>query len=78
MKLLLTALFASFTIIPAAFAGDCQGGKCDKEEGCKKDDAKIVQCDKREKDGDKKEEAKIAQCGKCDKDGDKKEEAKLA
>ena len=76
MKLFLTALCASFMIIPTAFASDCEKGKCDKEkkeEGtlagkCKKD------CDKEEA----KEEGTLADCGKCKKEGDKdkKEEEK--
>jgi hypothetical protein len=76
MKLLLTALCASFMIIPAAFASECEKGKCDKEKAkeegtlagkCKKD------CDK---DEAKEEEGTLADCGKCDKkkDDEKKDD----
>jgi hypothetical protein len=93
MKLILTALCASFIALPA-FASDCEKGKCDKqkqEEGtlahcgkCEGDKKKDGDCDKK-KDGDcdkKKEEGTLASdCDKCKKGGDsdkKKEEGTLA
>ena len=79
MKLILTALCASFMVIPAAFADECEKGKCDKE---KQEEGTLAE--KCEKDGDcdkeKKEEGTLAE--KCEKDGDcdkeKKEEGTLA
>ena len=82
MKLLLTALCASFMVIPAAFADDCEKGKCDKE---KKEEGSLADCGKckkgeEKKDEEKKEEGALA--GKCKKDGDcdkeKAEEGTLA
>ena len=78
MKLLLTALCASFIALPA-FAEDCDKGKCDKE---KKEEGTLADCKKCNKDKkeEKKEEGTLA--GKCDKEGDcdkeKKEEGTLA
>ena len=71
MKLLLTALCASFMVVPAAFAG----ADCDKDKGCDKDEATIIagaDCDKKE-DCDKDEATLLAgaDCDKkkdCDKD----------
>ena len=74
MKLLLTALCASFMVAPA-FAGKCEGGKCDKE----KEESTILagKCDK-DCDKDKEEDTVLA--GKCDKDcdEDKDEDTVLA
>jgi len=78
MKLLLSALCASFIALPA-FAEDCDKGKCDKE---KKEEGTLADCKKCNKDKkeEKKEEGTLA--GKCDKEGDcdkeKKEEGTLA
>ena len=86
MKLLLTALCASFMVVPA-FASECEKGKCDKE---KKEEGTLAHCGKCEKDKDhdkdkdkdkeEKKEAELlaSECekGKCDKD--KKEEGTLA
>ena len=76
MKLLLTALCASFMIIPSAFSSECEKGKCDKEK--KEEGTVLAACGKCKKDGDcdkdkekAKEEGTLAHCGKCDKDGDK-------
>lgn len=81
MKLLLTALCASFMVIPAAFAEDCEKGKCDKEKQEKKEEGTLADCGKCKKDEEKKkEEGTLA--GKCKKDGDcdkeKAEEGTLA
>ena len=94
MKLLLSALCASFMVVPA-FASECEKGKCDKEkqeEGtlagkCEKDgdcdkdkeEGALADCDKCKKGDEKKEEGTLA--GKCEKDGDcdkEKEEGTLA
>lgn len=80
MKLILTALCASFLVLPA-FSAECD--KCKKHEE-KKEEGTLAHCGKCGKDGDKKEEEKkeekkegtVAHCGKCGKDGDKKEEEK--
>ena len=74
MKLILTALCASFMVIPTAFADDCEKGKCDKE---KKEEGTLAHCgkcgtdkdhDKDKKKDDKKEEGTIASdCDKCKK-----------
>lgn len=77
MKLILTALCASFMVIPTAFASDCEKGKCDKEkqaEGtlaskCKDGD----ECDK-----EKEAEGTLADCKKCKKDDEEKKEGTLA
>jgi hypothetical protein len=79
MKLILTALCASFMIIPAAFAEDCDKGKCDKDK--KEEGTLASDCDKDKGKCDKKEEGTLASdCdkdkGKCDKE--KKEEGTLA
>ncbi len=82
MKLILTALCASFMVIPAAFASDCEKGKCDKDkktEGtllahCGKCEGDKKEGDKKEadkKEGDKKEGA-IAACNKCKKGEEEK------
>jgi hypothetical protein len=83
MKLFLTALCASFMVVPMAFADeDC--GKC-KKGGEKKEEGTVfgADCGKCDKDGAKKKEegTLLAHCGKCegDKDhkkGEKKEEKK--
>ena len=89
MKLLLTALCASFMVLPA-FASECEKGKCDKE---KKEEGALAHCGKcgtdkehdKDKDKEKKEEKKddgallASDCekGKCDKDKEKKEEGAL-
>ncbi|NJM39169.1 MAG: hypothetical protein HC845_15685 [Akkermansiaceae bacterium] len=71
MKLLLTAIFASFIVIPVASAKDCD--KCDKEKVDKKEEGTLAKdCDKCDKDKEKKEEGTLAHCGKCE--GDKKED----
>ena len=77
MKLILTALCASFMVIPAAFASDCEKGKCDKDK--KTEGTLLAHCgkcegDKKEadkKEGDKKEGA-IAACNKCKKGEEEK------
>lgn len=87
MKLLLTALCASFMVLPA-FASECEKGKCDKE---KKEEGALAHCGKcgtdkehdKDKDKDKDKEKKddgallASECekGKCDKE--KKEEGTL-
>jgi hypothetical protein len=94
MKLLLSALCASFMVAPLAIAADCEKGKCDKskqEEGtlagkCKDKDGEEAKeegtlagkCKDKDGDCDKEEEGTLA--GKCkDKDGDcDKEEGTLA
>ena len=87
MKLLLTALCASFIVAPATYAKDCDKEKCDKdkvEEG-----TMIAHCGKcgkgDHKEGDKDKEEKeegtlIAgkDCGKGDCDKDKEEGTLLA
>jgi len=78
MKLLLTALCASFMVIPAAFASDCEKGGCGKD---KKEEGTLVaegKC-KKDCDDDKKSEGTLAE-GKCKKDcdDDKKAEGTLA
>ena len=72
MKLILTALCASFMVLPA-FA-DCD--KCEKDDK-KKEGTYAEKCDK-ECDKEKKEEGTLAE--KCDKecDKEKKEEGTLA
>lgn len=82
MKLLLTALCASFMVIPAAFASDCEKGKCEKGK-CdkeKQEEGTLAECDKCKKAGEeKKEEGTLAECDKCKKAGEeKKEEGTLA
>jgi hypothetical protein len=58
MKLFLTALFASFMVIPAVFADeDC--GKCKKGAEKKQEGTMLVHCGKCE--GDKKKEEKKAE-----------------
>ncbi len=78
MKLLLTALCASFMVLPA-FASDCE--KCKKGEE-KKGEGTLAVCDKCKKgEGEeKKEEGTLAVCDKCKKgEGEeKKEEGTLA
>jgi hypothetical protein len=90
MKLLLTALCASFMVVPA-FASECEKGKCDKGK-CdkeKKEEGTFAHCGKcegdKDKDKDKDKEKKkdegallASECekGKCDKE--KKEEGALA
>lgn len=88
MKLILTALCASFMVIPAAFASDCEKGKCDKDKDAKKEEGTLAdsgKCDKdkdkdEEKDDTKKEGTLASDCEKdeCDKDDDKKEKLVLA
>ena len=83
MKLLLTALCASFMVTSASFAAECEKGKCDKE---KKEEGTVLaaDCDKCKKGDEKKEEGTFfadSEKGKCDKekcDKDKKEEGTLA
>ena len=80
MKLLLTALCASFMVVPA-FASECEKGKCDKD---KKEEGTVLlagDCDKCKKGEEKKEEGALALTGDCEKgkcDKDKKEEGTLA
>lgn len=93
MKLILSALCASFVIAPLSFANsskdlkeetilasDC--GKCKKDGEEKKEEGTLASdCGKCKKDGEeKKEEGTLAgACGKCKKDGEeKKEEGTLA
>ena len=79
MKLLLTALCASFMVIPAAFASDCEKGKCDKEK--KAEGTLTADCGKCKKDDDKEKKAEGTLAdGKCKKDCDdeKKAEGTLA
>ena len=84
MKLLLSAICASFIIAPLSFA-DCEKGKCGKDKE-KKEGTILADCGKCKKDGDadkdKKKEGTIADCGKCKKDGDadkdKKKEGTIA
>ena len=64
MKLLFSALCASFMIAPASFAEDCQKSKCDKE---KNEETLLVECSKCKKDGNKEEKAEGALAGKCEK-----------
>ena len=74
MKLFLTALCASFMIIPSSFASECEKGKCGKEK--KEEGTVLADCGKcKKKEGEeKKEEGTLAHCGKCEKDHDKKKE----
>ena len=79
MKLLLTALCATFMVAPA-FAcenGECKGkkeqGRSDNEKG-----DRLADCDKCKKGEDKKDEGAIADCDKCKKGEDKKDEGALA
>jgi len=53
MKLLLTALCASFMIIPTSFASECEKGKCDKE---KKEEGTLAGKCKKDGDCDKEKE----------------------
>ena len=74
MKLLLSALCASFMIAPA-FAEDCEKGKCDKEK-----QGTVIACDKSGKcDGEKKAEGTLiaGDCDKCKKGDEKKTEGTL-
>ena len=78
MKLILTALCASFMVVPA-FASECEKGKCDKD---KVEEGTILagKCEKGgDCDKDKEEGTFLADCGKCEGDKDKckgkKEEA---
>jgi hypothetical protein len=57
MKLILTALFASFMVIPAAFADD-DCGKCKKGGEKKEEGTLLVHCGKCEGDKKKEEEKK--------------------
>lgn len=81
MKLILTALCASFMVIPTAFADDCEKGKCDKE---KKEEGTLAHCgkcgtDKDHDKGKKKDDGTIASdCDKCKKGDKEKEEGTLA
>ena len=93
MKLLLTALCASFMVVPA-FASECEGGKCDKEKE-KKEEGALAHCGKcegdkehdKDKDKEKEKEVEVKEAelllasdcekGECDKDK-KKEEGALA
>ena len=85
MKLLLSAICASFMVAPLAFAADCEKGKCDKE---KQEEGTLAHCGKCEKDHDKDKEKKeekkeegtalAADCDKCKKGEEKKEEGTLA
>ena len=75
MKLFLTALCASFMIIPSSFASECEKGKCGKEK--KEEGTVLADCGKcKKKEGEEKKEGGtvIADCGKCKKDGEKKKE----
>ncbi len=78
MKLLLTALCASFIALPA-FAEDCE--KCPKKSDKEKKQDTVAHCGKCEGDKkkdcdkcdkDKKKEGTLAHCGKCE--GDKKKD----
>ncbi len=83
MKLLLTALCASFMVLPA-FSAECEKGKCDKEKEKKEEGTLIAEkdCDKCKKGDEKKEKegtliaGKDCEEGKCDKE--KKKEGTLA
>ena len=85
MKLILTALCASFMVIPAAFASECEKNKGDKD--AQKEEGTLADCGKCDKDKDKdekkddtkKEGTLASDCEKdeCDKDG-KKAEGTLA
>ena len=78
MKLLLTALCASFMVVPTSFASDCEKGKCDKE---KQEEGTLADCKKCEEGDEKKEKEEGALAGKCkDKkcDEEKAEEGTLA
>ena len=64
-------------VIPAAFASDCEKGKCDKDK--KTEGTLLAHCGKCEgdkKEGDKKEadkkEGAIAACNKCKKGEEEK------
>ena len=77
MKLLLSAICASFIIAPLSFA-DCENGKCGKDKE-KKEGTILADCGKCKKDGDadkEKKEGTLADCGKCKKDGDCDKEKK--
>ena len=74
MKLLLTALCASFMVVPA-FSSECEKGKCDKD---KKEQGTVAECEKGKCDKEKKEEGTLADCDKCKKGDEKKEEGTIA
>jgi ribosomal protein L37AE/L43A len=74
MKLFLTALCASFMVLPA-FSAECEKGKCDKD---KKEQGTVAECDKCKKGEEKKEEGTVAECDKCKKGEEKKEEGTIA
>ncbi len=76
MKLVLTALCASFFVIPAAFAKDCEKGKCDKE---KQDEPALAKdCEKGKCDKEKQDEPALAACSNCKKGDEQKEDPALA
>ncbi len=79
MKLLLSAICASFMVAPLAFAEGCEKGKCDKDKA-KQEEGTVAACDKCKKgDEEKKEEGTVAACDKCKKgDEEKKEEGTFA
>ncbi|MEO7099479.1 MAG: hypothetical protein ABI162_08965 [Luteolibacter sp.] len=79
MKLLLSAICASFMVASLTSANACENGKCDKDKD-KKEQGTVAACDKCKKgDEEKKEEGTLAACDKCKKgDEEKKEEGTLA
>ncbi len=58
MKLLLSAIVATFMVSPLAFASDCEKGKCDKEK--KEEGTLASDCEKGKCDKEKKEEGTLA------------------
>ena len=57
MKLLLSAICASFIIAPLSYAADCEKGKCGKDKE-KQEGTILADCGKCKKDGDADKEKK--------------------